>query len=176
MGISITPAQYYNIAQGKEINKIGMYFRDGSNVNKGFGFRNSILYFDVQSDQPFVTISPANFNADTEITVTFNANQGNKELTDASKIYFHSGVGVVNTASPEGSAWNKVVGNWGQDDGKGLMTKVPGQSDKWQIKLIPRAYYGLTGAEFPYWIAAVFRSADGGIRAPEHLVLLTMVL
>lgn len=161
--LNLTPNQYYNIAQGKEIFQMGMWFRNEDNMQKGYGFRNSIIHFDVQSDLPIVTITPAAFNADTEITITFDATKGNRELLGADKVYMHSGVSVSATAS-ETTAWNKVVGNWGMDDGVGRMTKVAGEANKWQIKLRPRNYYSLAANEFPYWIAAVFRSADGNVK------------
>jgi 1,4-alpha-glucan branching enzyme len=161
--LSLTPNQYYNIAQGKEIFQIGMWFRNGDNTQKGYGFRNSVIHFDVQSDLPIVTITPSAFNADTEITITFDATKGNRELLGADKVYLHSGVSVSATAS-ETTAWNKVVGNWGMDDGIGRMTKVPGESNKWQIKMTPRNYYNLAANDFPYWLAAVFRSANGNIK------------
>ena len=159
--LTITPNEYYSIVQDQEIYNIGMWFRDADNTNRGYGFRDGIIYFDVQSDQPIVTVTPPNFEANTEITITFNARVGNRELIGADKVYMHSGVGVVDTDTPNTSAWNKVVGNWGQDDGIGQMTKVAGETDKWQIKLTPNTYYGLGTTEFPYWIAAVFRSGDG---------------
>ena len=40
------------------------------------------------------------------------------------------------------------------------MTRVAG-TNKYQIKIKPRTYYGLKDGDFPYWIAAVFRSPDG---------------
>ncbi len=165
--ITITPNVYYNITQGNEIYQLGMWFRNGDNTRKGYGFRNKLIFADVASDLPIVTVTPAAFNADTEITITFNARVGNRELAGSDKVYMHSGVGVLNTASPEASAWNKVVGTWGADDGKGAMTKVPGQTDRWQIKLKPRTYFNLSSTEFPYWIAAVFRNASGSIKGTD---------
>ena len=159
--ITIVPKIYFNVDQGKEISQIGMWFRNGDNSKKGFGFGNTHIFFDVLSDVPIVYISPSGFNADTEITIIFNAKQGNRELVGAEKVYIHSGVGTIITTSPQGSAWNKVVGNWGKDDGVGLMTKIDGESDKWQIKMKPKNYYGMTNSEYPYWIAAVFRDAMG---------------
>lgn len=159
--IEITPNEYYNIASGAEILQLGMWFRNGDNTKKGFGFRNGIIYFDVLSDRPLITINPQSFKSDTEITITFNAGLGNRELKTANKIYMHSGIVTVNTQNPQSQQWSKVVGNWGKDDGIGLMTKVPNEQDLWQIKLTPNTYYGLTSSEFPYWISAVFRSADG---------------
>jgi 1,4-alpha-glucan branching enzyme len=163
--LSITPNQYFNIPAGKEISRIGMWFRNGDNNRKGFGVNNTIVYFDVTSDRPILTITPPSFTADTEVTITLNARAGNRELVGADKVYMHSGVGVTNTTNPQTTAWNKVVGNWGLDDGVGQMTKVAGEQDLWQIKLTPRTYYGLSASEFPYWIAAVFRNSAGATKA-----------
>jgi len=162
--ITLTPNAYFAIAADKEIYQLGMWFRNADNTKLGYGFRGSIIYLDVRAAQPIVTISPTNFTADTEVTITFDARQGNRELVGADKIYMHSGVGIVKTNDPAITAWNNVVGNWGSDDGKGLMTKVPGTVDKWQIKLTPKAYYGINSSDVPYWIAAVFRSRDGNTK------------
>ncbi len=162
--ITITPEEYYNIPQDKEIFQIGMWFRNEDNVRKGYGFRDGIIYFEVLSDLPMLTVSPPAFNADTEITITLNAAVGNRELKGADKIYMHSGVVLANTNTPKGSDWKKVVGNWGADDGVGRMTKVAGQQDLWRITLKPDTYYSLTGVEFPYWIGAVFRNAGGTVK------------
>ena len=62
------------------------------------------------------------------------------------------------------SSWNNTVGNWGEDDGIGKMSKVPVQPDMWQITLTPREYYGLKDGDHAFWLAAVFRSADGNIK------------
>lgn len=158
--IKIIPNQYFNITN-EQINQIGMWFRSADNMQQGFGFRNSIVYYNVLSSQPIVYISPSAFRADEEITIVFNAAEGNRELVGASKVYMHSGVGIINTTTPEGSAWSKVVGNWGKDDGIGLMTKLPNETDKWQIKINPKTYYNMASGEFPYWIACVFRDASG---------------
>ncbi|MBK8700573.1 MAG: hypothetical protein IPN29_14005 [Saprospiraceae bacterium] len=161
--ISFVPAQYYGVSNSEDIYKLVKYFRDGPNENLGKGFRNRDIVFEVASNDPFVTLDPPSFDLDEEITIVFDASQGNRELVNSDKIYMHSGVGIVNTTSPQSSAWNKVKGNWGQDDGVGKMTKIPG-TNLWKITLKPRTYYGLKDGEFPYWIAAVFRNADGSIK------------
>lgn len=158
--IKLIPAQYYGLSASEDIRQLAMYFRDANNVNKGKGFRDKDIYWDVASNDPFITIDPSSFDIDEEITITFNAAQGNKELLNSNTIYMHSGVGLTDTPNPQSTAWNKVVGNWGQDDGVGRMNRIAG-TDKYQIKLKPRTYYGLKDGDFPYWIAAVFRSADG---------------
>ncbi|MEZ4985328.1 MAG: alpha-amylase family glycosyl hydrolase [Saprospiraceae bacterium] len=49
--ITLTPADYYALEAGEEAFKIGMYFRDGPNENLGMGFRNSVIYYDVESEE-----------------------------------------------------------------------------------------------------------------------------
>ena len=160
--ITIRPTDYFDIGVTEDIYKLGMWFRDAKNENEGYGFRNSRIFFNVESDLPFVSISPANFGPDTEITITFNARKGNQELVGANKVYIHSSAGLVNTEQPWNTSWNNVVGNWGQDDGIGEMSEL--EEDLWQISLTPRDYYGLSGGDFPHWIAAVFRSANGNLK------------
>ena len=162
--ITLTPANYYGVSNQEEIFKIGMWFRDANNQNVGLGFRNSTIYAKVESDVPFVSIEPAIFNADDEITITFNARKGNQELAGADKIYLHSGVVLAETNTPWVNGWSNVVGNWGMDDGVGEMSPVPDADGLWQISLTPRTYYGLQNGDFPYWITAVFRSADGNTK------------
>lgn len=159
--IKLIPSSYFGLQNDEEIFKIAMYFRDADNKNFGKGFKYKDLFFDVASNQPFITIDPPNFKSDDEITLTFNASQGNRELINESKIYMHSGVVKKNINAPTGSDWSNTVGNWSKDDGIGAMTKVPGSDYLWQIKLNTKQYYNLTDSEFPHWIAAVFRSADG---------------
>lgn len=159
--ITLVPGDYYDIPEDLDIYKLGMYFRDADNENLGMGFRNDWVYRNVASGLPFITIDPPAFGPETEITITFNAKQGNRELVGEEKVYIHSSVGTVDTENPQATAWNNAVGNWGQDDGVGEMSPVDGALDMWEITLVPKDYYGLGTGEFPYWLAAVFRNADG---------------
>jgi glycosidase len=161
--IKIKARDYYNVPSGEDIAQLGMFFRDADNTNFGYGFRNSVIAVNVTSTEPIVTINPAGFQPNTPITITFHADRGNRELLNATKIYMHSGVSLVNNQTPQINGWQKVVGNWGADDGVGAMTKVPG-TNRWELKITPKTYYNLTNTEFPYWITAVFRNADGSIK------------
>lgn len=82
---------------------------------------------------------------------------GTSELVGATKVYMHSGVIL---SSETGTSWQNVIGNWGSDDGVGEMTKVAGESDKWEITIDPRTYYNVPSAPV-YRIGMVFRNADG---------------
>jgi glycosidase len=107
---------------------------------------------------PIVDISPFLPTIDDQVTITYDANQGVSGLRNADKVYMHSGVIL---SGSDGTAWSNVVGNWGQDDGVGEMTRIPG-TNKWQITLPSiRQYYsaGSTGPVFR--LGMVFRNADG---------------
>lgn len=122
-----------------------------------------ILMHSVASAQ-IVTISPAGGTIDDEIRIVYDATIGSETgLIGADKVYMHSGVVLTNTANPQGSDWQNVIGNWGMDDGIGEMTKVADETDKWEITLSPSArdYYGLSGDDNAFYLAMVFRNADG---------------
>lgn len=111
-----------------------------------------------------VTLDPPNAKGDNEITIIFNANEGGKELLNANKVYVHAGV-VID--APDGTAWQHVVGNWGNDDGVGKMTPVAGEQGKWEITLSPtaREYFGVPEGVNMFRLALVFRDASGGKKA-----------
>jgi 1,4-alpha-glucan branching enzyme len=168
--IKFSPKDYYNLGL-EEISQLAMYFRDEKNENLGKGFMDLDIYYNVESNLPFLTVNPSKFNPSQEITISFNASQGNKELLGQDFIYMHSSIDVTKTDNPAATAWNKVRGNWGKDDGIGKMIRV-GNSNIYQIKIVPQVYYGLTTSDSVFWIAAVFRNADGskkGTGAPGPL-------
>ncbi|MFZ1706051.1 MAG: alpha-amylase family glycosyl hydrolase [Saprospiraceae bacterium] len=161
--IKIKPRDYYQVPANEEILQIGMYFRNEDNTTFGYGFRNSLITIDVKSSEPIVTITPPNFQAETPIKITYHADRGNRELINATKIYLHSGVSLVDNQTPQINGWQNVVGNWGSDDGIGRMIKVPG-TNNWEISFTPKNYYNLSAGETPYWITAVFRNAEGSVK------------
>jgi glycosidase len=161
--IKIKPRNYYSVPTTETVNLIGMYFRNETNSNYGYGFRNSVILTNVISSEPIVSITPPAFTASTPIRITYHADRGNKELLNESVVYMHSGVSKSDNQTPPISGWQNVIGNWGKDDGIGKMTKVQG-TNKWEISFTPADYYNLSEDDFPYWISAVFRSADGNIK------------
>ena len=161
--IKIKPRNYYSIPTTENVSHLGMYFRNEDNTRFGYGFRNSIIVTNVISTDPIVTITPSAFSATTPIKITYHADRGNRELFNAPVIYMHSGVSKSENQTPPISGWQNVIGVWGQDTGPGKMTKVQG-TNQWEISFTPADYYNLKDDEFPYWITAVFRSADGNIK------------
>ncbi|MEM7370375.1 MAG: alpha-amylase family glycosyl hydrolase [Bacteroidota bacterium] len=159
--LTFTPTDYYGLSAVPDIFQLGMYFRDENNVELGYGFRNQQIFVPVASDRPFVSIEPASFSIDDEITITFNARKGNEELLGESKVYMHSGVDLMDTNTPWITGWQNVIGNWGMDDGVGEMQASMLGDDLWEITLVPRTYYGLQNGDVMHWLCSVFRSADG---------------
>ena len=104
-----------------------------------------------------VTTEPAVPTADNEIRIIYDATQGTTELEGADKVYMHAGA-ILSSSS--GTGWDVIIGNWGVDDGIGEMTKVEGETDKWEITLSPRDYFSVPTDPI-YRIGMVFRNADG---------------
>ncbi|TAJ11877.1 T9SS C-terminal target domain-containing protein [Marinilabiliaceae bacterium JC017] len=107
-----------------------------------------------------VSIDPQMPHRTQPFTITFDA--AGTTLEGAEKVYFHSGIA---TDGPNSTSFNTAVGNWGQDDGVGLMIKTPGSVNTWEIT-IPDAvsYYGLTDTQDAFGLNFLFRSADGSIK------------
>lgn len=159
--ITLIPSQYFGVAAETNIYKIGMYFRDESGSNFGKGFRGETIYVNVLIDGNMVSITPTTFTQDDQITIVFDARFGSGSLIGAEKVYMHSGVVLSDLESPTGNDWTKIVGTWGADNGVGQMIPVDGQPNTWQITLTPRQYYNITASQQAYWVAMVFRNADG---------------
>ncbi|MFY0592733.1 alpha-amylase family glycosyl hydrolase [Roseivirga sp.] len=155
--ITITPTDYFSITSGEAV-RLGVYFRDADNSNRGKGFRGSTIFLDMELEGNLVTITPAEFDQDTQITLTFDARFGNRGLVGVDKVYMHSGIALSET-SVEFDDF--IIGNWGEDDGVGQMTRSSSNTNQWQITMTPTAYYGMSETDIAYRLAFVFRNADG---------------
>ncbi len=86
-----------------------------------------------------VTITPNPFELNQPITITVDVNSTDTNcngFSSPNKIYMHSGVGDDTNAFGV-----QTVGNWGLDDGVGLMTD--NGNGTWSINIFPLAYYSL---------------------------------
>jgi len=156
--ITITPTNYFSITSGEAV-RLGMYFRDADNSNVGKGFRGSTVFLDMELEGELISVSPAEFDQDDEITLTFDARFGNRGLVGESKVYMHSGVSFTEGGTTFEDGF--VIGNWGEDDGVGLMTRSSENANKWQLTFTPTQYYGMSDTDVAYRLAMVFRNADG---------------
>jgi pullulanase/glycogen debranching enzyme len=105
-----------------------------------------------------VTTTPSTIEVDQSVTITVFTNSTDTDCNgfdSFQKVYLHAGIG------PDTNPWNTVVGNWGMDDGVGLMTDNGDGS--WSITFVPETYFGLTTtqANNATKMGMVFRSEDG---------------
>ena len=145
---------------------VGIYY--GPNIPVEPGFYN-ITFNDVTLEYDFemvgeatgdiVNLTPAYPTAEEALTIIYDAGKGVSGLRGASKVYMHSGVVL---SGPDGTEWNNVVGNWGQDDGIGEMTPVENEPDKWQISIPSiRDYYNVENGIPVFRLGMVFRNSNG---------------
>ncbi len=106
-----------------------------------------------------VTISPTPFSANQTITISVDTNSSDtncNKFSNPTKVYMHSGVGT------DANPWTYVQGNWGQDDGVGLMSDADNDGI-WTIEINPKTYYNLTDAQVNSItkMGLVFRNENG---------------
>ncbi|GGD19894.1 alpha-amylase family glycosyl hydrolase [Flavobacterium orientale] len=105
-----------------------------------------------------VTITPSTFNVTDQITITVNLAQitCNGIPTSTTKVYAHAGIG--NDTDEYGFS---VVGNWGQDNGVGLMTN--NGNGIWSLTITPSTYFNLNATQQANAtkLGLVFRNANG---------------
>src|SRR5215217_3888279 len=89
-----------------------------------------------------VTINPSTFDVNQSITITvsFASATCNTMGTNPTKVYMHAGIGDDTNAFGY-----SVVGNWGLDNGVGLMTN--NGNGTWSITLTPSAYFSLNATQ-----------------------------
>lgn len=111
---------------------------------------------------PVVVVSPPLPSESQAITITFNA--VTTALAGATKVYLHAGVSLQHN---QPTAFDKVVGNWGQDDGIGEMTSTG--ANTWQLT-IPNAltYFNVDSNDDIFGLNFLFRSADGTIKEDNN--------
>jgi len=160
--ITLTPRDYFQVPAEEDLYRIGMIFRNADGTSRGKGFGGGDIFVNVLPEGDLVSVSPGDFTINDEVTLTFDARladpSGTSGLVGAEKVYMHSGIVVDGATS---TSWTSVVGNWGEDDGVGEMTKVEGEDNLWQITFSPRDYYSIPQGTQVYRLGMVFRNADG---------------
>jgi len=162
--ITLIPEEYFGVSTDTRIYKLAMFFRDADDSNRGTGLggEDLIIHVEADSNAEIVWTEPDPFGAKEQVTIFFDATlsdpAGTAGLVGVDKVYMHSG--IVTTGST-GTEWENVVGNWGQDDGVGQMSKVSGQDNQWQITMTPWDYYSVADGTTVYRLGMVFRNEDG---------------
>jgi hypothetical protein len=113
-----------------------------------------------------------------QIQIYPNKLSGTCKLAGVDTVYMHSGLGWSN---PD-SLWETIVGDWGLNDGKGLMTKIGTDTfsicfnivDYYTTEADPDSLHGGVGwgpmpaGSTPYNIGAVFRTASCPVSSVTH--------
>jgi hypothetical protein len=116
----------------------------------------------------------------TQLTITLNTSllpdpncNLNGGTVPNNKVYIHSGICTSSSAScgtgfgcGSSTVWESVIGNWGTDDGIGLMT--PLGNGIYTITINVESYYSLAQGAVPYSMGLVFRSADGSLTGKDN--------
>lgn len=144
--ISPSARQYFGLEATQRAYRLAMVFRSADGNTQ-----SSNIYLDLGT-----ALNPHAATVAQAPTLTFYT--AGTPLAGKDKVYLHAG---IVTDRPDGTTWTHTVGNWGQDDGVGQMTKV--SADCWEITLGAslQQYFGLAASDAAYRIALVLRSADG---------------
>lgn len=127
----------------------------------GIALRYLLLLFSpVVSYTQVITVSPAFPTQNDEVTITFDATQGNGALAGFNgTVYAHTGLITDESTAP--NDWKYVQGNWGTADPNVRMTALG--DDRYSISYNIRDYYGIPSGETVEQLAFVFRNQDGSI-------------
>jgi glycosidase len=127
------------------------FYTINGNTNNGSNYQYTV------TSMPQIVVLPDHPADDEAITISLNT-QGTA-LEGANKIYLHSGLSTTQTSLTN---FDKVVGNWGNDDDVGLMMPVLGNANKWQIVLpSSRVYFNIADDKDVFGLNFLFRNEDG---------------
>jgi 1,4-alpha-glucan branching enzyme len=105
-----------------------------------------------------VSVTPVFPGVDDNITVFFNAAEGNAALKGFNgDVYAHTG--VITDLSTSATDWKYVVSAWASADAKVKMTRV--SADLYKLVYNIRTYYAIPAGVIVKKLAFVFRSVDG---------------
>src|SRR5687767_5741265 len=106
-----------------------------------------------------VEVIPVFLRLHDDVTITFDASEGNGALIGVSPVYVHTG--LITSESTSGSDWKHVQGNWGTADPKVLMTSIGNNLHTISFNIYD--FYNVNPGEIVYSLAFVFRNANGSI-------------
>jgi len=95
-----------------------------------------------------------------DVTVYYDATKGNGALAGYhGDVFAHTG--VITSESVNGNDWKHVIGNWGTEDARVLMTRV--DENLYSISFNITDFYGVPIPELVLKMAFVFRNVNGSI-------------
>ena len=107
---------------------------------------------------PLIETVPAIISDTGSVTITCNANKGNKGLLDINEpVYVH--LGLITDSSVNSNQWRYVKFKWGSTDSAALATPMGDNSWSYTIPHI-RRFFGVKGNEKLLSIAVLFRQGN----------------
>jgi len=119
------------------------------------------LFISVSSFSQIITSTPAFPSQTEEVTIFYDSNLGNGEVSAVSPIYMHTGVITSNSNGP--TDWQNVVGDWGTADAQTLMTDEGNGIHSYTFSPSLEDYYSTDNGETIERLAFVFRNASGSL-------------
>jgi glycosidase len=125
--------------------------------------REKLLFFAffllISSLRSQVTCDPAFPSPTGNVTIFYDATQGNGALAGQSTVFIHTG--VITNLSTGPSDWKHVATTWAVSNSASTMTNV--SPNIWKKDINISQFYGLTAGETVLKMAFVFRNASGSI-------------
>ncbi|MBK8556454.1 MAG: T9SS type A sorting domain-containing protein [Lewinellaceae bacterium] len=109
--------------------------------------------------QAQVSCEPIFPNVDDDVTIYFNATEGNGALVGINPVFAH--MGVITNLSTSSSDWKHVTTTWGVNDPVGAMTLV--SPNLWKKTFNIRTFFGVPANETVLKLAFVYRNTTGTI-------------
>lgn len=120
----------------------------------------TLLFAGIGATSQVVWTEPALPSQNDQVTLYYDAAEGNGELTGVIPVYIHTGVITSNSMGP--SDWQNVQTNWGTADANAVMSFQGGTLHTFNFNGMTLAdYYGLDAGETIESLAMVFRNAPG---------------
>ena len=128
-------------------------------------YHNKVIYLLLISflvfsniSQSQITLSPEKPGFTEEVTLRFNAVEGNQGLKDyEGQVYVHTG--LITEQSSHAGDWKYVVADWNKNDERLKMVKI--SQNIWELKFSISSLYGVPPAGSVVALAFVFRASDG---------------
>ena len=118
-----------------------------------------LIFTTLSATAQILDVSPAFPTQNDEVTLIYDATQGNGALEDVSTIYIHTGLITNTSTSP--SDWKHVQGSWGTADTDVLMTSLG--NNLFSITINIPSFYNFPAGTEVFSLAMVFRNANGSI-------------
>ena len=106
-----------------------------------------------------VSCSPAFPKVNDDVTITFDATQGNGALAGTSPVYAH--MGVITSESSSGTDWKHVSTTWGIADPVGMMNNP--SPNVWTKSFNIKTFFNIQPGETVLQLSFVFRNTNGTI-------------